>query len=292
MEEKHIFGKAAGTAGIRRSACLLSCCCLLFQAVSGAGPVRAAKADSKATGKMAVATQSSPAAGTEGQDTVVSADTAGQSATGDDAAQVPGKGQPVAFSQLNDDTVFIKQSQSKLCTLAAAAMMVRRAAMLSGNEQWAQITEQSMRKDAWIEKTGLKWSFQTSGISVAHKALASKDELAKLLDKHPEGIVIYNSRKPHAILITDYINGTFYCSDPAKNSPAGRYPVSAASITVESADWYWYVKYPEGLTVDMDGYQEQEDPQNPDGLGNNQAGSTSENHKARRPQQTGQHRMK
>lgn len=165
------------------------------------------------------------------------------------ASGTPGENAGVTFEQLNGKDVFLKQSQARVCTLAASAMMIRRAAMLSGNADWKQITEQSIRKSAWSEGSGLKWNFKAAGITVAHKTLSSKKELISLLDKHPEGIVIYNSRKPHAILITDYTDGVFYCSDPANNKPQGRYPVSQASITVESAGRCWYVKAPVGLSV-------------------------------------------
>lgn len=157
----------------------------------------------------------------------------------------------VTFSQLNDREVFLKQSQARVCTLTSSAMMIRRAAMLSGNTNWRQITEQSVRKYAWAEKTGLKWNFTAAGITVVHKTLSSKDELIRMLGSHPEGVVIYNSRKPHAILVTDYTDGVFYCSDPSNDKPDGRYPIAQASITPESAGRCWYVKKPVNLTVDM-----------------------------------------
>ncbi len=158
----------------------------------------------------------------------------------------------VTFSALNDESVFIRQSKAKWCTLASAVMMVRRAAMLSGNEMWRNIDEASVRGDAWVENAGLKWDFQTAGITVAHKNLTSVDELKNVLEQHPEGVVLYDSDKPHAILVTDYTNGVFYCSDPGQANLSGRYPISKASITAESADWYWYVKSPSNLTVQMD----------------------------------------
>ena len=58
----------------------------------------------------------------------------------------------VTFSQLNDREVFLKQSQARVCTLTSCAMMIRRAAMLSGDTNWRQITEQSVRKTAWAKK--------------------------------------------------------------------------------------------------------------------------------------------
>lgn len=164
----------------------------------------------------------------------------------------------ISFRELNREEVFLKQSQAHVCTLTSSAMMIRRAAMLSGNEDWQQITEQSIRKYAWTEGIGLKWNFKAFGITVAHKSLSSKSELIKLLDKHPEGIVIYNSRKPHAILVTDYTDGVLYCSDPSNHKPIGRYPIAEASITAESAGRCWYVKSPVNLQVVKEDIQNQE----------------------------------
>lgn len=158
----------------------------------------------------------------------------------------------VTFSQLNDPSVFLKQSQPHVCTLTASAMMLRRAAMLLGNDDWEEITESSVRSAAWVEGTGIRWSFSSAGFSVVHKYISSTSELIKLLGKHPEGIVAYNPRKPHAVLLTDYTDGVFYCSDPSNGSPSGRYPVSKSSITVESVSRVWYVRSPDNLTVFRD----------------------------------------
>jgi len=167
----------------------------------------------------------------------------------------------VTFSQLNDPSVFLKQSQPHVCTLTASAMMIRRAAMLEGSGDWEKITESSVRRTAWVEGTGIKWQFSSAGISVVHKYLSSRSELIKLLDKHPEGIVAYNPRRPHAILLTDYTDGVFYCSDPSNGSPSGRYPVTKSSMTVESISRIWYVKSPSNLSVLRD-----DQPYEADGL--------------------------
>ena len=45
------------------------------------------------------------------------------------------------YEEINQDAVFVKQSQRGTCTLASTAMMLRRAAMLNGDENWASITE-------------------------------------------------------------------------------------------------------------------------------------------------------
>ena len=54
------------------------------------------------------------------------------------------------FSDINQDSVFLKQpSGSSLCTLVAATMLVRRGAMMNGNANWASITTDMMRSAAW-----------------------------------------------------------------------------------------------------------------------------------------------
>ena len=45
--------------------------------------------------------------------------------------------------------------------------------------------------------------------------------LIQLLAEHPEGIVLYDRRQPHAVLLTDYTDGVFYCSDPAGSVSSG-----------------------------------------------------------------------
>ena len=65
--------------------------------------------------------------------------------------------------------------------------------------------------------------------------------LPLLLAEHPEGIVLYDRRQPHAVLLTDYTDGVFYCSDPAGSVSSGRVPISAASISIAGASCYWYI---------------------------------------------------
>lgn len=153
------------------------------------------------------------------------------------------------FDDLNQPSVFVKQQGSGTCTLASAVMMVRRAAMASGSSGWTSITEGSMRSTAWKNGVGLYHSFSYAGISVRHASLtggsSNVGQLISLLSSHPEGIVIYDWNKPHAILLTDYTKGTFYCADPSNGNPSGRIPVSSSMITVEGADAYWYVSSPQ-----------------------------------------------
>lgn len=161
------------------------------------------------------------------------------------------------FDQVNQASVFLKQEQgSNTCTLVAATMLVRRAAMLAGNADWAAITTDVMTSAAWTTGVGLKWDFNCGGVTVTHGNFSgSVTELATLLGAHPEGIVLYKQKKDqqHALLITDYTDGIFYCADPSAAMPAGRIPISSASIKVEDSNYIWYVTSPELYLTDASG---------------------------------------
>lgn len=157
------------------------------------------------------------------------------------------------FEDINNPSVFLKQAKGSVtCTLVAAVMMMRRTAMATGNANWSSITESSARGTAWKEGAGLYNSFKYAGIQVRSGSLNnSTSNVINLLNAHPEGIVIYNTSKPHAILLTDYTNGVFYCADPSSYYPTGRIPISQASITLSSCTKYWYVESPQ-VTLNVD----------------------------------------
>ena len=160
----------------------------------------------------------------------------------------------VTFNQLNDTSVFLKQQESKTCTLCAAAMMMRRYSMLRGDSGWNSITESSIKSAAWLTGAGLYNSFSYSNnsvstIKVANYSLPRNSSNASViieeLKKCPEGIVLYNGNAPHAILLTDYTDGVFYCADPANGVSAGRIPISQAyKVTINNATSYWKVTSP------------------------------------------------
>lgn len=148
---------------------------------------------------------------------------------------------------LNGDEMFFEQSVRGTCTLTANAMLVRRAARLSGNPDWASVTEQALRGTAWLEGRGMVWNYTFAGISVGHTDLSSPSEetIISMLQAHPEGFVAYNSNVPHAVLITDCTDGVLYCSDPGYD--ASRKPLTssllgkgsqAASVAGITALWY------------------------------------------------------
>lgn len=148
-------------------------------------------------------------------------------------------------SELNTLTGFYaKQQTSSTCTLASAAMMMRRRAYIDGLEDWDSLTESRLRRVAW-SYVGLSHEFTMDGITVLYGTFArdrsAEEQLRELLAGHPEGVVVYDRSKPHAILITDYTDGVFYCSDPSTAAPSGRYPVSSATISLSNVRAYWYV---------------------------------------------------
>ncbi len=172
----------------------------------------------------------------------------------------------VTFSQLNDSSVFLKQNGRTTCTLCAATMMLRRYSMLRGDAGWNTITESALRSTAWIEGTGLKWSFSYSNssvnsISVGHYTLpggsANEAKLQAELQNCPEGIVIYNESVPHAVLLTDYTNGVYYCADPLGSVTEGRIPLTSAyKVRIDNVTAYWKVTSPvvPGPTGDGDAH--------------------------------------
>ena len=146
---------------------------------------------------------------------------------------------------LNVDAGFyFKQSRGGTCTLASAAMMLRRRAFLDGLTDWTDVTENSVRGSAW--SGGLAHSFNYNAMQVGYATLPSSLQsktavLISLLEQHPEGIVLYDRTQPHAVLLTDYTNGIFYCSDPAGNIGYGRIPITSSSVSIARSSCYWYV---------------------------------------------------
>ena len=117
---------------------------------------------------------------------------------------------------LNVDAGFyFKQSRGGTCTLASAAMMLRRRAYLDGMDSWVDVTENGIKSTAW--SGGLSHSFTYNDMHVGYATLpsgkaAKTEALVSILAEHPEGIVLYDRTRPHAVLLTDYTNGVFYCS--------------------------------------------------------------------------------
>ena len=160
------------------------------------------------------------------------------------------------FAQINADSVFVDQQTAYTCTLASNVMMLRRAALMLGDPNWMFITEKNCRPTLWSEYGGMICDYKYNGsiksITVINRRVDElggksnpKQFFINMLKEHPEGVVIYDYDRPHAILLTDYTDGQFYCSDPWYELPTKRIPVSQASISVESAESVWYIVSPD-----------------------------------------------
>ena len=75
---------------------------------------------------------------------------------------------------LNVDAGFyFKQSRGGTCTLASAAMMLRRRAFLDGLTDWIDVTENSVKSSAWAG--GLSHSFNYKAMQVGYATLPSSN---------------------------------------------------------------------------------------------------------------------
>ncbi len=165
------------------------------------------------------------------------------------------------FRDINKEEVFLKQAKgSKTCTLVSAVMLLRRTAMMRGDSDWSNITEEAVKSTAW--SGGLLWDFTYKKIRVCKGDMPggtkNADYLISLLKEHPEGIVIYDADLPHAILITDYTDGSFYYADPASSALEGRNKLTGSErVKIDNLDRYWYVVTPD---VQLDSDSQQDNP--------------------------------
>ena len=161
--------------------------------------------------------------------------------------------------ELNRPNVFLKQQTPVTCTLASAAMLMRRTAICANMEEWEEITEENIRSVGWTNGVGLRWNFTFSNITIGHGYFSGDDnkaELLSLLEQYPQGLVIYNAGnedQTHAVFLCDYdeLNDIFYVADPASNAPEGRIPLIDSTIKgetqedrINNLDAYWYIVSP------------------------------------------------
>ena len=124
---------------------------------------------------------------------------------------------------VDDSSVFLCQEYDNSCTLAAVTVMLRRCAILRGDSNWSSITESAVRPYGWTQGVGQNASFTYSGMTVnwiqyfTGTYIEKRNALISMLIQHPEGVVVYCRELPkgymHAVVLTDYTNGIFYCTD-------------------------------------------------------------------------------
>lgn len=131
-----------------------------------------------------------------------------------------------AYHKFVPNDVFLEQSPSGDSSSAACAMMLRGRKFLddnrnsdtNSNTSYRSITEEAIRARATGEN-GEFGSFSYGGynVFVSYERIPNckESDLKSLLDKHPEGIVIFVSggEHGHAVYLTDYANG-ICCADP------------------------------------------------------------------------------
>ena len=148
----------------------------------------------------------------------------------------------VDINTLNDSSVFVKQQQSDTCTLASNVMLLRRAALLRGDSDWQSITEGACSSSLWVGGMRFTYTYKNFTVDCERIYGNSTETLKKLLSEHPEGIVAYDYDYPHAVLLTDYTNGKFYCSDPARCCGYGRIEADRSLVDTSDIEAYWYIK--------------------------------------------------
>ena len=166
------------------------------------------------------------------------------------------------ISKLPPDEIYLKQPQgSKTCTLYATMMMLRRKAWLNNDKNWRDIIEKNVKPYAWDRQNDwLRGSFTYAGMTTWYGFLPDNVEekkkiLISMLKDHPEGIMIYaNEINPsHAVLLTDYTEGVFYCADSDPGQKSGRILLTETliaetcgsqdqDVVINSLKKYWYIK--------------------------------------------------
>lgn len=154
------------------------------------------------------------------------------------------------------EEIFLQQDRGNSCTLCASTMMIRSLLYLAGSEDYKQVTESDVRSTAWTS-VGLSWNWTYEvgehTVTVGHKHVGGigGKKLKKLLEDHPEGIVLYcGGSSPHAVFVTDCTDDVVYCADPAATYAGERMPLSdsllgdrhgSQSSILSDATAYWYI---------------------------------------------------
>lgn len=98
-----------------------------------------------------------------------------------------------------------------------------------------------------FEFCGIRYnSFSVKHDAISESESEKKNRLISLLQNHPEGIVLYYTGAPHAVLLTDYTDGTFWAADPAADgtTPCRKKLKDCCYVTVANATEYWFISSP------------------------------------------------
>lgn len=167
-----------------------------------------------------------------------------------------------ASTEMAEEGVYVRQMARGYCTLASAVDMVRSKMYLEGDSSWPNVTQEKMKKTAWLNGAGLLHQFTYYGTTVTYstKKCNTTEALINLLNEHPEGIEIYIRDLPHAVLLTRYdaATQTFYVADPVYD---GEIPLmkswqrkagNSQNAVIRTIDAYWYISSYDGTQVPGD----------------------------------------
>lgn len=139
--------------------------------------------------------------------------------------------------ELNDAATYIRQNDNVKCTVASAAMMIKRKALLDNNTNWGKVTLDKAVSNLWTSGglvwngtynfDGVRYSITSDDSSIKNSNYGNQkagevryQHIQNMLAQHPEGVVAYfydsgNQNKQHAVLVTAIKDGVIYCLDPA-----------------------------------------------------------------------------
>ena len=152
------------------------------------------------------------------------------------------------------DDVFVTQTVKHTCTLIAATMMIRNFACQRGTP-YELVDEHVVGHYAWTKRYGLSHYFKIGQVEVncsdaIRRVEDKKEYLMQTLQAHKEGVVIYDTGAPHAILLFGYDQetDTFWCADTFNPRGGKAIPLAESSIRgatqqakVDTIDKIWYV---------------------------------------------------
>lgn len=142
---------------------------------------------------------------------------------------------------LPDENVYVCQPKPHTCTLTAATMMLRNYSFMNQGD-YEEITVERVGGLAWSDH-GLAREFPVGEMNVSSdtgisSAADRKAYLVDALNRHPEGVVVYNARQPHAVFLFGYRadTDTFFCADTTGQNSMMMIPMDQTLLTGESQD--------------------------------------------------------
>lgn len=145
------------------------------------------------------------------------------------------------------------------CVLTATKMMIKRAAIMNGQSDWSDITNEQLRPTATLEDGCMvsDFRFEDEGLSyrVRYAEFSGStdgeriEEFRQLLKKHPEGIVVHGvgaaETGTHGVLVVGVDGYQVYAVDATYNKGDFNKGIQKWEDTTMLDPWmvtqYWYI---------------------------------------------------